>query len=214
MGHSRMYDLLNLAHVPRWGVVPTSRPQSVAEHSFNVAVIALEIAGKLKLQHSSILMTAMLALQHDVAESETGDLPSTLKSYIPPHVLRSVEEVCCPWLTARPYTPTEIVIVKIADKIEAIMYNSRWGVGPRARYAERRDRAICDERIREARQRFGWTDLPDIVDGLFSSLDQSYSESVESYPAAARRSAHPQPPQPPAPSSGPSPAPSSERKLP
>lgn len=175
MSKSRLQDLLALAHVSRWGIVPTLRPQSVAEHSFNVAAIALEIADRLHLAINSRLVIIYHAFIHDAPEADTGDLASTLKQELPPHCLDVVEHVLCPWYydQERRALPSEHAIVKIADKVEAVMYIGRWGVGDRASSALKRDKLECFRRIEEARARFGWTDLHAIVDDLIRSSGQS-----------------------------------------
>jgi 5'-deoxynucleotidase YfbR-like HD superfamily hydrolase len=170
MSQSRLLHMLNLANVPRWSVVPVTRPQSVAEHSFNVAAIALEICRRMNLPglpSSTVIEYHVIlwALVHDGPEAVTGDLPSTVKDDEGlRNVLVAVEARECPWHLEiyRRMHPQEIAIVKIADKIESVIYASKWTV-PDGRDYVKRDLDVLRERVRDARSRFGWNGLPDIV---------------------------------------------------
>jgi 5'-deoxynucleotidase YfbR-like HD superfamily hydrolase len=69
------YNSLRFAsRVKRFHTIPTTRDQSLAEHSYGVAVILLHIyEGNVRPE----LLKA--ALYHDLAELETGDIPATTK---------------------------------------------------------------------------------------------------------------------------------------
>jgi 5'-deoxynucleotidase YfbR-like HD superfamily hydrolase len=127
MSNNRMLDLLRLQYVPRWGICKMGRTQTVAEHAFNVAVIAREIARYLKVdaQWSSVLNWA---LDHDGPESFTGDLPSTLKHHMNRVELREIEYDACPWyeLVDAQVDDQTRNIVDLADVIEAVLYANEW----------------------------------------------------------------------------------------
>ena len=63
-----------LSYVPRWGIVAMDRPQSVAEHSYRVAMIALRIASE-----ADVAIDLAEILAHDLEEAHTGDTPATEK---------------------------------------------------------------------------------------------------------------------------------------
>ncbi len=118
---NRTIDLLGLADVERWGVVRTLRPQSVAEHSFAVAVIALEILDLLPVMEGvdrGIVLE--WALAHDAPETFTGDISGRFKNENPA-VRDSV-------LMAEKVH----AIIKLADRIEAYAFIRDWGHGARA----------------------------------------------------------------------------------
>lgn len=119
-----MNDLLALSHVPRWVIVSTSRPQSVAEHSFRVAIILLEICKRIGVGCEQ--STLQWALMHDGAESRTGDLPMGID------VPKDVEYRECPWLEGQQVYARGRILVKLADLVETATWISRWGVGPHA----------------------------------------------------------------------------------
>ncbi len=106
-------EMLNLSYVPRWAVVPMLRPQSVADHSWRVAVIANELAFRMRgsSDYGSLPGTSVIrrAIFHDIDEAETGDIPATVKG---------------------PYTiPEELIAlaVKVADVIETRTWLQMWG---------------------------------------------------------------------------------------
>ncbi|MCE4606076.1 MAG: HD family hydrolase [Desulfurococcales archaeon] len=57
--------------------VPSSAAENVSQHSFEAAIIALDLAYRLRDQGVSVdpLRASVLALIHDIAESVVGDIP-------------------------------------------------------------------------------------------------------------------------------------------
>lgn len=78
VSNQRLRRLRRLSVVPRWVVLPTLRRQSVAEHSFHVAHIALWLAARHRDLCNGGMDGAILfyALIHDETEAITGDIPS------------------------------------------------------------------------------------------------------------------------------------------
>jgi 5'-deoxynucleotidase YfbR-like HD superfamily hydrolase len=66
-----------LSEVPRWSILPVTRQQSVAEHSYWVSVFTLEICDALNVNPEHCLR---LALFHDLEEIITGDRPTPHKN--------------------------------------------------------------------------------------------------------------------------------------
>ncbi len=129
-----MSDLLSLSVVPRWAIVGAARYQSVAEHSYRVAVIARSIV--LRSGQPSVRDLGAItewALLHDGAECVTGDLPSIVKRklYVK-SAIRELEGTLCPWYAeVRSKVGTHsLAIVKIADLLEGASFISQWGQGP------------------------------------------------------------------------------------
>lgn len=63
-----------LKKIPRQGWVDKLKldaPESVAEHSFSVAILSMVLADQMKLNSNKVLKMALL---HDLAESITGDI--------------------------------------------------------------------------------------------------------------------------------------------
>lgn len=107
----RIWQTRRLSFVPRWVVIPTIRKQNVAEHSFHVVVIADQLLKMHQMGgvHNFDVSVLQSALYHDEDESITGDHPSPSKD----GTRRS------------PSTLTQAeIIVKVADKIEAVLFCS------------------------------------------------------------------------------------------
>lgn len=68
-----------LAHVPRWAVVPHVRRQSVAEHSFYVALYTDKLCKMLEWDDLNTSIAVSYALRHDMYEVFSGDIPSPAK---------------------------------------------------------------------------------------------------------------------------------------
>jgi 5'-deoxynucleotidase YfbR-like HD superfamily hydrolase len=173
MSNSRLNDLLNLSHVPRWSIVPHLRPQSVAEHSFRVAAIALEIAHQLNPPGlpSSVVITGNIlrwAITHDGPEAETGDIPSPIKQYV---FKDDAEAKLCPWYVAEAHGihEQERAVVKIADKIEGVFFLQEWGIGQKSLEAQVSTRKQIAEHVEAARSRWGWSELPAIVETILGT---------------------------------------------
>jgi 5'-deoxynucleotidase YfbR-like HD superfamily hydrolase len=130
----RLTDCLHLSIVPRWSVVPVLRQQSVAEHAYRVAVIALEIADKMNKKGVPVDPNWVIrwAIFHDGEECYTADIPTPFKKSLNAKIPMSIWQ----WIReelARVYGRLEHDIVKAADGMEAIDFLTRWGNGPEAK---------------------------------------------------------------------------------
>lgn len=96
---------LRLSLIKRWGIIKMSREQSVAEHSYNVAVITrklCELFGCGGIFEGRVYNDLVVeAIFHDCGEIFTGDIPSVAKEPTPCH--------CHP-------------VVKLADLIESFVF--------------------------------------------------------------------------------------------
>jgi hypothetical protein len=133
----RTADLMGLFDTHRWTIIKMNRPQSVAEHSFGVAVISWALAEDLGFGIETDLMLGILklALIHDAPESLTGDINGQFKRDYPrmKKEIALAEGDALPWWVSEiPVDPRIKKIIKVADCIEAIVYIRIWGVGPRA----------------------------------------------------------------------------------
>lgn len=106
--------------VKRFHTVPTIGTQTVAEHSFNVCMILVDLCGN---KTSTELLKA--ALFHDLPEVETGDIPATakwshpmLKSELDTVEDRFVHKHCL----QTTLDISEQLALKHADMIELVQY--------------------------------------------------------------------------------------------
>ena len=111
----KLSELMLVQGVARWHMVEMSRTQSVAEHSFNVTMIAGEFASHLRTEEEVAAVT-MMALLHDVDEVYAGDTPSPTKGK--PVLKETFQERA----------------VQIADKLEAYWFAFHYAIGPRRRF--------------------------------------------------------------------------------
>lgn len=75
-------DIRMMAVVNRWGIVPTTRHQNDAEHTYFVAFYANDISIALGLDVTTCLAIQRMALWHDLDEILWGDPPGPHKSLI------------------------------------------------------------------------------------------------------------------------------------
>lgn len=141
---------LRLTEVSRWGIVATSRQQSVGEHSYRVTMIAQALYDYVfTVPHNSNdrqLLTSF-AMVHDIMEVLSGDLDAVFKLAVkaryPDVFAQTVEAMSLQRLDAGPVanTVTSIeravkgtfieVMVKIADFLEALIYLDQYGTNSR-----------------------------------------------------------------------------------
>lgn len=137
------YEQLRLCHVKRWHIVQTHRTQTVAEHSYAVAVIAGSLAAATKwrglLHDSGKLKLLQWALAHDVMEARTGDMPTPFKRALEAVGGAGIVEKAEDHIDReeggnyRAIEGTEVeAIVKLADQIEAIFFLQDNGYGQHA----------------------------------------------------------------------------------
>lgn len=124
----RLIDLLALSHVPRWSTVRHHRSQSVADHTFRVAAIYLDLCERLDLSPTTDDLVAIV--EHDGPESRSGDISGEYKRELPYMVRVSLHDTdmrLCHWYTHQ-YTP----LVKLADTIETLTFIILEGYGRHA----------------------------------------------------------------------------------
>lgn len=127
-------DIMRASYIMRWNIVNTHEQQNVAEHSFNVAVIAdrlyhLLTKGSNQRETPQIhYLILKWALWHDIPEVMTGDIPTPIKRHLEgkyPQCISSVESAVCPHYAdiKNEIEGTAVqVIVKIADLLESISF--------------------------------------------------------------------------------------------
>lgn len=106
-------DKLRASSVDRWHIVSTARRQSLAEHSFNVAIIGEELVHRLSLSAALKVEVMRMALLHDLDEVVKGDIPSPVKG-----ALEWPSAIENPWQ-----------VIKTADVIDQYTFISEYGLG-------------------------------------------------------------------------------------
>lgn len=109
-------------NVRRWHTCPTISTQTVAAHSWGVAMLVRYIT------HPDALTTTLLlhALEHDLAEVQTGDIPYCAKVQFPD--LKAASLAAEATINSNldimtvPLSPTEETIIKVCDMLELMQF--------------------------------------------------------------------------------------------
>tara|TARA_R110000744_G_C19371646_1_gene562790 strand:+ start:22958 stop:23494 length:537 start_codon:yes stop_codon:yes gene_type:complete len=137
-------EVMRLSNLKRWGIVEMSRSQSVAEHSYNVAMIAAYIVDRLPNEaRPAGLREAVTnwSLVHDLPELLTGDIPTPIKEEIG-EALKKAERKLFPQIMMYKDNVGKLglAICKVADLMEAIQFANRFCV-------DSRKKEIIDEMV-------------------------------------------------------------------
>jgi len=105
-------DILLAQDVSRWTIVKTIGNQNLATHSYNVCMISRAIAKEFGIDDSNVMK---YAIDHDLAEILTGDIPTPAKERLG---IRAIHA----GTSKQKCGHTELIIVKVADILDAIMF--------------------------------------------------------------------------------------------
>lgn len=123
----KINDILRASGVTRWHIVRTVRPQSLAEHTFDVVMIARAIAKIAGYNDSEIIKAALL---HDLDEIVTGDIPTPTKNRARDNGWNLNE--LYKGITGRELSTDESIIVRLADKMADLYWLWLCALGPHA----------------------------------------------------------------------------------
>jgi len=110
-------DLYRLGEIERWHIVRMNKPQSVAEHSYFVTLLAMRLATVIGVPVGKVVHYALL---HDAEEAWTGDIPSPVKRLVDKQGI-PIKEMMGDMYIEHPEVLIEYV-VKLADIAEALKY--------------------------------------------------------------------------------------------
>ena len=122
----KLADILRASHVSRWNIVNVSRHQSVAEHTFNVCMIARRLCKELSLDDVLIIKAA---LEHDLDEVIFGDLPSPIKAEL---MSKGVNINALVANEMRHLTQQQKIVIKVADLLDAVLFLQDHAMGTHA----------------------------------------------------------------------------------
>ncbi len=174
-------ELMRLKSVPRigWLLRGVRDVESVASHSFGVAVIAMLLADRAR-QRGMVVdgeRVLRMALMHDLTEARTGDLPSTIKKYFGKKNVKDAdamiaEEMLAPlgepylalWREYEHRDCIESKLVKAADKLDLLLQSLEYEKGGARSLQEFWDSADDD---------FDKLGIEDLIRDLIDELKQS-----------------------------------------
>ncbi|MBC8208187.1 MAG: HD domain-containing protein [Desulfobulbaceae bacterium] len=178
-------DLARSGHVTRWHSVRTTRNQTLAEHHYMVTRLSNRLAKEIlgdALDDSGLLRIMDYASLHDTPELLMGDLPSPLKRHIEAisgdnNPIQKIEQEIAPWLgemreEMRRRNPEHLLIVKLADLIDALLFIEHEGLGVHAREVARGLREILATKLAEAigdYPQFNWSAAERLLDELLNN---------------------------------------------
>jgi putative hydrolase of HD superfamily len=142
-------ELMRLKSVPRigWLLRGVRDVESVAAHSYGVAVIAMLLADRARHRGLKVNVERVMrmALLHDLSETRTGDLPSTIKKYfgrknvkdaddrIAEEIFAGLGDLGAEYLDLwREYEHRDCIeskIVKAADKLDLLLQSLEYEKG-------------------------------------------------------------------------------------
>jgi putative hydrolase of HD superfamily len=142
-------ELTRLKSTPRigWLLRGVRDVESVAAHSFGVAVIAMLLADRARARGVEVNVERLLrmALLHDLTESRTGDLPSTIKRYFGKAEIKAADEAIAKeiftelgdfresylelFLDYEHRASVESRLVKAADKLDLLVQSREYEKG-------------------------------------------------------------------------------------
>ena len=151
----KMHEILRAGHIHRWNIVSTYRSQSIAEHMWNVTMIATELSLRLNIEEPAPAGFIGLCLKHDRHEVTTGDVPTPTKRKFDskeyPNTWYSTAEYGVDPeydLLKENYTSTVYeLVLSIADILEGEWFLRVWGNEKSAHVTEIR-RELYERRLK------------------------------------------------------------------
>lgn len=127
-------SIMRIQAVKRWHMIDTTRTQNLAEHSANVAMLAMLIALSAPIEFfDDPILAAAVGLVHDLPEAFTGDIPSHTKKML--EGFDGLEKAVTPSGFALSARPSTIMLVKMCDIADGIRFIRLHGVDMTAVHA-------------------------------------------------------------------------------
>lgn len=152
--------VMRLHSVKRWHMIDTTRQQTLAEHSANVALLASTIAATCPNPHfDKPAIVAAYGLTHDLPEAFTGDIPTHTKGYLTglDELEQKLTHPAFGKITGRGGVLRDTqVLVKLCDLADGIRFIRLHGVDATARHAREGIEAQLSQKLNEAADELQW----------------------------------------------------------
>lgn len=184
-------DVYRASDINRWQVVKTIKNQSVAEHSFNVAMIADVLNAR--ITNKSILSPKVIvyALYHDIPEIYTGDIVTPIKEHIKNKCKENFfedfeEELCGPKYSkikndACIYFPEVAAIVKLADLIESVKFLEQNALTDHGEQIGRKIIIKISDKIEEYKKNwpdYDWDQANSVFEEIMNGFESDLSDLI------------------------------------
>ncbi|MGE0884616.1 MAG: HD family hydrolase [Blastocatellales bacterium] len=184
-------ELQRLKAVPRtgWLLRGIRDVESVADHSYGVALIAMLLADLAQSRgfEPDVEKVLRMALLHDLTEARTGDLPNTIKRYFDQNSLHAADENIADeillglgalgeeyqllWREYEERETLEARIVKAADKLDLLLQAMEYEKGGARKLREFWENSDID---------FSDLKIDELIGGLVEELKIQREESLKS----------------------------------
>ena len=132
--HHVVETVMRMHSVKRWHMIDTTRQQTLAEHSANVAMLAMAIVMTSPMHFfDDPMLVCAAALTHDVPECFTGDIPTHTKKHL--EGLGELEYAVTPKVFNIGVGPKSEALIKLCDLADGIRFIRLHGVDLTARHA-------------------------------------------------------------------------------
>jgi hypothetical protein len=136
--HAGLETIMRLHAVKRWHMIDTTRQQTLAEHTANVALLAYYIAATApEMYFGPSHVSACIALMHDLEETFTGDIMTHTKRRLTG--IKELEQELLPKVFSLQVAPCHgtpaAFMVKMCDLADGIRFIRLHGVDVTSRHA-------------------------------------------------------------------------------
>jgi HD superfamily phosphodiesterase len=126
---------MRIQAVKRWHMIDTTRTQNLAEHSANVAMLAMLIASTTTIEFfDTYTYVGAVALVHDLPEAFTGDIPSHTKKML--SGVDALEKLVTPRNFILEARASTMILIKMCDIADGIRFIRLHGVDMTAAHAQ------------------------------------------------------------------------------
>ena len=119
------HHLRVMSFVPRWQIAPRFRTQNVAEHSYFVVLYTRQLCELLGWGVEKTLLAIQCAMEHDMPEARTGDMPGPVKRAVtdPTRLARyELDQMRIMGIEPTDYGDEIEAVVKVADLIDEMFH--------------------------------------------------------------------------------------------